>query len=147
MSDTQFIDDVIEREQEVDHNLKAVAEELGVSKTDLVTGASPEAAKTKAELATLFKDGETAEDVIGDTVEEKAETAAALVEQNAANSARIAKAAGVLSTDIAGSPGTTDAEESKAAFFSGSVSTADTGGEADVEDDTEAFKNALAGGN
>ena len=118
MSNSKFIETVIEREEEVNQNLKAIAEEIGLSDRDLVTGASPEEAKAKAQKAALFKSGETQaanvlkEDVIGGDLQEKAETAADLVRENAANTARIADELGVRSSKIAGSPGTTDVEES-----------------------------------
>jgi len=125
MSNSKFIDDVIEREEEVNHNLKAVAEELGVSKSGLVTGASPAEQKLAAEKAALFKTGGGPDSVLAEGLQEKAETAAALVEQNAANSARLASEVGVSARDIAGSPGTTDAEEAKAKLFGGGETSPD----------------------
>lgn len=117
MSDTQFIDDVIEREEEVNQNIQAIAEELGLSKSELVTGASPAEQKRKAAKHAVFKTGGGPDSVLAEGLEEKAETAAGLVEQNAANSARLAREVGVSARDVAGSPGTTDAEEAKAELF------------------------------
>lgn len=125
MSDTQFIETVIERESEVNSNIQAIAEEIGLSKRDLETGASPEEAKAKAAKAALFKTGGGPDSVLAEGLQEKAETAAALVKQNAANSARLASEVGVSSRDIAGSPGTTDAEEAKAKVFGGGETSPD----------------------
>ena len=125
MSDAQFIDDVIEREEEVNQNIQAIAEEVGLSKSELVTGASPAEQKRAAAKAALFKTGGGPDSVLAEGLQEKAETAAALVEQNAANSARLASEVGVSSRDIAGSPGTTDAEEAKAKVFAGGETSPD----------------------
>ena len=130
MTDTKFIDDLIEVQEQNNQNIQALAAELDLSERDLVTGASPAEKVKQAEKAALFSDKTAAEllevtsggesdggSVLADGIKAKAETAAALVKQNAANIVRVAEAAGVSKSEIEGDATTTDLEEQKAAFF------------------------------
>ena len=154
MTDTRFIDDLIEAQEQSNQNLQAIAAELDLSKRDLVTGASPAEKVKQAEKAALFSDKTASEllevssgggsdegSVLAEGIKEKAETAAALVEQNAANIVRIAEAAGVSKSEIEGDAATSDLDEQKVAAFAPSAT---TGGDAEKADmTTEEKKKAI----
>lgn len=127
MSDAQFIDELIEYQERNNQNIKAIAAELELSERDLITGASPAEEQKEAAKKALFLPGSVAKRVKGDSAapdsvladgfQEKAQTAADLVEQNTQNLAILAEAVGVSKKDIAGDPAATDLDEQKAALF------------------------------
>ena len=132
--DTDAIAQVAATQSAMNDTLKAVAEEVGLSPRDLETGADPDEREADAEKAALFGATKAAVEKADDD-RPPAKVAADLLEQNAANIARIAKAVGVSKRQIALDPGTSKAEAEKAALFTSDDAAAKA---ADVDDERTA---------
>lgn len=112
--DNEFIDEIIEVQEQTAKNIELLADEVGLSKSDLATGASPEEREVERQKAAVVA-GVDVEKT--DTAESPAEIAAAMIQQNQANVARVAEAAGVSSRKIAGGTGAAPTEKQKARLF------------------------------
>ena len=144
LDDTDAIAQVAATQSAMNDTLKAVAEEVGLSPRDLETGADPDEREADAEKAALFGATKAAAEKADDD-RSPAKVAADLLEQNAANIARIAEATGVSKRKITLDRGTSKAEAEKAALFTSDDAAAKA---ADVVDDerTAAHKHFYGSG-
>jgi len=102
----------------MNETLKLLAAELGLSPGDLDLGASAAERQADAEKAALFGAVDAAAEKAADD-RSTADVAAALMEQNAANLARVAREAGVSKRNLPLDPGTSKLEAQKADLFVG----------------------------
>lgn len=114
LDDTDAIAEVAAAQSSMNQTLQALAEEVGLTTRDLETGADPAELEAEAEKAALFGAHKAAAEKADDD-RAPAQVAADLLEQNAANVARIAEAAGVSKRDIALDPGASKLQAQKAA--------------------------------
>lgn len=114
--DTTAIETVAVTHAQMNETILALASELGLTSRDLETGAAPAEREAKAQKAALFGAAKAAEEFAADD-RSPAEIAAALMQQNAQNLARVAQEAGVSKRNIPLDAGTSKVEAQKAALF------------------------------